>query len=692
MTRLAIRNIGIFGKDGSGKTTLTESILFVSGIKKEMGSIAKGTTMADFEEEEQKRKFTLHSAVCNTVWNKETFNLIDTAGYPAFLYDTQSCMKVMDAGLFVFGADSEITTQARYLWKHAYKTNIPIIGVMTFLDKENANFEASVQKLDKRLGKKPVVLQIPYGEKNNFKGIIDLVEGKLYEFQRNQTGKFEVKDIPADYKAKYEDYRMKMLEELSVADEELMMKFLDEMDLTQEETIIALRKSFANGDFFPVVIATGEYVMGVHRLMDLLASMITSETLEITTIAKNGNNEPIKIKSANEGPFTGWVFKTMVDPFLGGVNMMKVMSGTLSPNDEIYNATTETSERLGKLAVVRGKDIVDVEKAYAGDIIALTKMKNTNTGDSLCVNKKNLVIFDKIEKQTPVIQYAITLASKKDEDKLSGVIQKVITSDPTVQLIHDGELKQIILAGQGQIQLQSLLEEIKRKFKIEIQFSTPRVHYRETIKGKAEAQGKYKKQSGGKGQYGDCHIRMKPKPRGEGFQFLDKIVGGSIPRNFIPSVEKGIVEACKKGILKGYQMIDFEVELFFGSYHDVDSSDMAFQIAGSMAFKKATPLANPIILEPYVNMEISVEDDYVGAVAGDISSRRGRVAGFESVEGEQVVKAVIPLIEVMEYEPILNQITSGNARFKMEFSHYEEFKGDIDTITRNGEEIADDEE
>ncbi|MBN2693207.1 elongation factor G [bacterium] len=690
MIKLPIRNIGIFGKDGSGKTTLTESIMFLSGIKKEMGSVANGTTMADFEEEEQKRKFTLHSSVCNTVWNKNTFNIIDTPGYSAFQYDTQSVLNAVDAALFVFGADSEISAQARFLYRYASGRKLPIIGVMTFLDKENADFNGTLEMLERKLDKKPVVLQIPYGEKANFKGFVDVVVGKLFEFPKSKDGSFQEKEIPAELKSRYEDLRMELLEEISMADEDLMNKFLEEGDLTPEETEIALAKSFQKGDLLPVVVASGEYLLGVRRIMSYLTQWLTPEYLTKTYTAKKADGSTHNVV-ADSPLFTGTVFKTFVDPFQGIVNVVKVNSGSLSPNSEVFNPSTESIERIGKLYVLRGKDLVEVDGANAGDVIAIPKLKDTATGHTLTDSKKSIFFFESLEKPSPVIQYAITLANKKDEDKLSGVIQKIMISDPTIELIHDGELHQILLAGQGQIQLQAVQEEIRRKYKIDVQYGTPKVSYRETIKGKAEAQGKYKKQSGGKGQYGDCHIRVKPRQSGEGFLFVDKIVGGVIPRNFIPSVEKGIIERSKRGIQKGYPVVDFEVELFYGSYHDVDSSDMAFQVAGSLAFQKSMPNATPIILEPYMNVEIFVEDDLVGTIMGDISSRRGRVSGTEAADGEQVVKAIVPLKEIMEYEPTLNQITSGNARFTVKFSHYEEFRGDLTSIPQNGEDIQEEE-
>ncbi len=540
MIKVPIRNIGIFGKDGSGKTTLTESIMFLSSIKKEMGSVASGTTMADFEEEEQKRKFTLHSSVCNTVWNKNTFNIIDTPGYSAFQYDTQSILNVVDAALFVFGADSEISAQARSLYRFAAGRKLPIIGVMSFLDKENGDFAGTLEMLERKLDKKPLILHIPYGEKANFKGFVDVVVGKLFEFPKSKDGSFQEKEIPAELKDRYEELRMELLEEISMADEELMNKFLEEGDLTLEETQIALAKSFQKGDILPIVIGSGEFLMGVRRIMAYLIEWLTPEYLTKKYVAKKADGT-IQNIIADSSLFSGFVFKTFVDPFQGVVNVMKVNSGSLTPNSEIFNVATDSTERVGKIYVLRGKDLVEVECANSGDIVAIPKLKDTVTGHTLTDSKKSLFNFEKIEKPAPVIQYAITLSNKKDEDKLSGVMQKIMVSDPTIEIIHDGELHQILLAGQGQIQLQAVQEEIRRKYKIELQYGTPKVSYRETIKGKAEAQGKYKKQSGGKGQYGDCHVRVRPRQSGEGFLFVDKIVGGVIPRNFIPSVEKGII-------------------------------------------------------------------------------------------------------------------------------------------------------
>lgn len=685
MAKVPVRNIGVLGKDGSGKTSLTEAVLFATGAIKEMGSIKKRTTVSDFEDEEQKRGFSLHSAICHTTFKKDKLNLIDTPGFPAFTYDAQSIIKIMDAGLFVVGAGDEISAQARYLCRYALVSNeTPMLGVITHLDKESADFDETIKMIEERVGKKPVVLQIPYGIKDEFRGVIDLVRGQLYEYPTDGSGKVTIKPIPEDYVGRYEEARMQMLEEAAMADEALMEKFLEEMDLTPDETAKALKNGFKNAELFPVMIASGPKMIGIDRLLQLLHNILPEEALDTEMKAVNEENEEIIVKEDDKRA-SAFVVKTIIDPFQGNISVFRVNSGMIKQGSELYNPHTDTFERLGQLYYIQGKELLPVDEVHPGDLVAVAKLKKTYTGNSLC-DKKRVVKFPSIIAPEPVIKYAISVATKKDEDKLGGVIKRIKMSDPTIQLIHDSEMHQQVLGGQGQIQMQALLEEVKRKYKLEIHLSSPKVPYRETIKGKSDAQGKYKKQSGGKGQYGDCSIRVKPRDHGEGFNFVDKIVGGAIPRNFIPSVEKGIVDAAKKGVLKGYPMIDFEVELYFGSYHAVDSSDMAFQVAGSMAYKKAMSEAKPVILEPYVNMDIFVEADLVGAVAGDISSRRGRVNGFESFEGEKVVKVTIPQVEVMEYEPILNQLTSGNARFSVDFSHYEEFRGELTEIPTNGKE------
>jgi len=687
MGKSAIRNLGILGRDGSGKTTLSEAILFLSKAVKTRGSISKGSTVMDFEEMEVRRKFSLRSAVAHFNWKRESYNLLDTPAFSAFLYDTLSNIQVMDAGLMVFSGNEDVTAQARHLWSQASKMGVPTIGVITHLDKSDGNFEQTITNIKKKFNKKPIVLQIPYGEKENFKGFIDLINGKLYEYPMDGTGKVEIKDIPDDYADKYEDARMEMLEEVAMINDELTEKFMEEMDLSPEETKAALMEGFANTTFFPVVIATGEYLMGVDRLLDLVTEFLPVESLKDNYMAKKeGGEEYFDFKVDQAYDFSALVFKTMIDPFLGNLSVMRVLSGHMESGMEVYNPQTDTTEKISKVHFLRGKELVDTERAITGDIVAIAKLKNTHTSNTLCASSKNAFMFKTIEKPNPVINYSLTAETKKDEDKMGDVMKKIMASDPTIELIQDSEMHQLLLAGQGRMQLKTIIEEAKNKYKVGLVLGTPKVQYRETIKGKAQAQGKYKKQSGGKGQYGDCSIRVRPTEMGEGFKFVDKIVGGVIPRNFIPSVEKGLLDAMKKGVLKGYPTIDFEAELYYGSYHAVDSSDRAFQFAASMAFKKVMPEAKPIVLEPYMNLEIFVEDDLVGTIFGDISSRRGRVAGTEAVEGGQIVKATIPQVEVMEYERILNKLTSGNTRFSVEFSHYEEFRGELSDIPANGEE------
>ena len=687
MTKAAIRNLGVLGKDGSGKTTLSEAILFKGKVIKEMGSVVKGNTVMDFEDVEKRRKFSLKTSVAHFNWKKESYNLIDTPAFSAFIHDTLTTMQVIDAGLMVLPGNEEISAQVRYLWSEANKNGVPTMGVITHLDKEDGDFNQTITNITKKFGKKPIILQIPYGEKGNFKGFTDLVNGKLYEYPMDKSGKVEIKDVPADYADKVENARMEMLEEVAMINDELTEKFMDEMDLTPEETKAALMEGFASTKFFPVIIATGEYTLGVERMLDLISEFLPVSSLRNNYMINKGNAEEItKFDSEQAGDFSSLIFKTMVDPFLGNLSIMRVVSGHLENGMEVYNPKTDTDEKITKLYFMKGKELVDTDIAVTGDIVAVAKLKNTNTNDTLCASSKAPFIFETIEKPKPVIQYAITAESKKDEDKMGAVMHKLMAEDPTIELIQDSEMHQLLLAGQGRMQLKTLVEEAKNKYHIGLKLDVPKVQYRETIKGKAEAQGKYKKQSGGKGQYGDCHIRVRPTEMGEGFKFIDKIVGGVIPRNFIPSVEKGLLEAKKTGVLKGYPTIDFEAEVFYGSYHAVDSSDRAFQVAASMAYKKAMPEAKPIVLEPYMYLEIFVEDDLVGTIYGDLSSRRGRVEGSEAADGGQIIKAKVPQVEVMEYEPILNQLTSGNTRFKMEFSHYEEFRGELSDIPRNGEE------
>ncbi len=668
-----IRNIVVVAHGGAGKTSLCEAILYNCGMNDRLGSVDDGNSIMDYEPEEIKRKITISSSIAYVEYNKHLINIVDTPGYANFIEDTKNCMKAVGGAVFIVSAVSGVKVQTEILWKLANEFQIPKIIFINKLDRERANFDRAIGDIEKILGVKPLILQIPIGSEDSFKGIIDILEEKAYIYEDNQSGKFKKGDIPDEYKSQVEELREKAIENIVEVYDELVEKYLGGEEISKDELENALKEGTITGKFVPIVCGSAVKNIGVTQLLDYIISLMPNPTQKASLEAiDKKTGEKIFLEPDPEKPFAGIVFKTISDPFTGRITVFRVFSGSVNSDAKVLNTAKDVEERLGQLYKVVGKKLIPIPSAVNGDIVAVTKLKETLTGDTLC-DPSNPIYIEWMEVSEPVISYSIKPKSKGDEEKVSGALQKLMEEDPTLKVSRDPQTKELILSGMGQVHIEVTVEKLKRKFKVDVELKTPKIPYKETITKKAKAQGKYKKQSGGRGQYGDCWIEIEPLPRGRGFEFVDKIVGGVIPKQFIPAVEKGIREAMERGVIAGYPVVDVKVTLYDGSHHSVDSSELAFKIAGSLAFQKAAQDAGMVLLEPIMDMEITVPDDVLGDVLGDLNSRRGKVTGVDPIAGgNQLIKAKVPMSEVLTYAPDLRSLTGGRGIFTMKFSHYEE--------------------
>jgi len=667
-----LRNLGIIAHGGAGKTSLAEAILFDTGRIDRLGRVDDGSSTMDFEPEEIKRKISITSALDHCEWNGHFIHIVDTPGYGNFIADTRACMRALDCAVVILSAISGVKAQTEEIWSWANEFEIPRIAFVNKMNRERASFFRAIDDMEKALGARGVAVQIPLGAEENFEGVIDLVRMKAYRYAKDLSGKFTETEIPAEYLDEARRLREQMVETVAEAYDALTEKFLDSGELTEEEILDGLRVGTMRNTFTAVLCGSAAMNIGVQQLLDGICAYLPSpldRTKAVGTLPKNG--EVIERAPSETEPFSALVFKTTSDPYTGKITIMRVYSGVLNSDSTTYNATKDVQERIGQIYELEGKKQKPIKQAVAGDIVAVSKLKETITGDTLCDEAKPIV-YEPARQLQPVISYAIEPKTKNDEDKIHNALHKMIEEEPTLESHRDTQTKELIISGMGQVHLEVIVEKMKRKFGVEVLLKTPKVPYLETIRGSAKVQGKYKKQSGGRGQYGDCWIEMSPQPRGEGYLFEDKIVGGVIPRQYIPAVDKGIQEACLEGFLAGYPVVDFKVALYDGSFHTVDSSEMAFKVAGSMAFKKAMEICKPVLLEPIVTMKITVPDENMGDVIGDLNSRRGKVVGVEPKANSQIIRAVVPMSEVLAYSNDLKSMTSDRGLFSMEFSHYEE--------------------
>ncbi|PKN35773.1 MAG: elongation factor G [Deltaproteobacteria bacterium HGW-Deltaproteobacteria-19] len=674
----ALRNVAVAGHGGTGKTTLCESFLFVSGKTERLGRVDDGSSSMDFDPEEHKRRSSINTAVNFFEWDKHKVNLLDSPGDSNFAYDMVGCLAHADAALVVIDAVSGVEFQTIKVWENADINSLPRIVVINRMDRERADFGKAVESIGAKLGRKVTPLMLPIGTEASFKGVVDLVTGKAFLFDEGK-GTCKPADVPADMAAQVEKLRGSMVEDIAETDEALMDKYLESGELDAEELQQGLRKGVLSGSMIPVVCTSALKNIGTSLLMDLIVRLLPSPVDRgAVTGTKPGSDEPEERTPELSSPFTARVFKTIADPYAGRVTIFRVYSGTVTSDAIFYNPTRKSTERFGNIFFLEGKIQKPTEDPLVpGDIAAVTKLKETLTGDTLCLEKYPFIL-PRIAPPPAVMSFAIEPKSRGDEEKIVSSINRLIEEDPTLTYRRDEQTKEMILSGTGQVHIEVTVEKMKRKFGVEVILKTPKVPYKETIKkARAGIQGRYKKQSGGRGQFGDVWLDLEPLPRGTGFEFADKIVGGVVPQQYRPAVEKGIVEAMEEGILAGYPTVDLKVALVDGSYHTVDSSEMAFKIAGSMGFKKGVLECQPTLLEPIVNIDIEIPDEYMGDIIGDLNSRRGRVLGMESKGSNQIVKASVPLAEILKYAPDLRSMTSGRGTFTYEFSHYEEVPAQI---------------
>ncbi len=685
-----LRNLAVIGHGGTGKTSLCESLLFVSGKNERLGRVDDGTSTMDYEPEEQKKHVSISSAANFVEWDKHKINIVDTPGDSNFTFDIQCSMSIVDNTVVVIDSVGGVEFQTQKVWDMANQYALPRMIFINRMDRERADFNKVLDSIKSKLKKKATPVCLPIGAEDKFQGIIDLITMKAYIFADNK-GIGKVSDIPADLLEEANLMHSSMVEDIAEADDELMNKYLEAGELSADELKSGLRKGVISGSLIPVICGSAVKGIGVSMLMDLAVASFASPVDRGPIKGKKpGTDTTEERKPSEDEPFSAIVFKTIADPYAGRLTLFRVYSGKLNSDSAVYNASKKITEKFGHIFYLEGKNQKQADVLVPGDIAGVAKLKETVTGDTLCA-EKNPIIFEKVAVPPPIMSFAVEPKSRGDEDKIASSIHRLTEEDPTIVFSRNVQTKEMILSGMGQVHIEVNVEKMKRKFGVEVNLNTPKVPYFETIKGKTNVQGRYKKQSGGRGQFGDCTIDIEPMPRGGGYEFLDKIVGGVIPGQYRPAVDKGIQEAAAKGVIAGYPVVDFRISLVFGSYHTVDSSEMAFKIAGSMAFQKGVMECQPILLEPIVNIAIEVPDEYMGDVIGDLNSRRGRVLGMDTNGTNQVIKGQVPLAEILKYAPDLRSMTSGRGNFTYTESHYEEVPSYIaDKIIAESKKEAED--
>ncbi|MDP8219163.1 MAG: elongation factor G [Candidatus Theseobacter exili] len=653
--------VSIFmGHNTVGKTSLLDAILFATGANDRHGMVDNGSSALDFDSEEKNRKISIYSKPALCQWNKKNLFLIDTPGYADFFGEVVSAARVADSSVIVLDAASGVQVGTQKAWTLAEESNLPVSIYVNRLDKENTDFYETLAVIQEAFGSRCIPVQIPVGKQVDLKQIIDLTSGKAVE------------GAPSEAKDKAEEYREKIIEAAAEMDDSLIEKYLEGESLSEEEIRKGIKEAIKARKLIPVLCGSATNNIGVTELLDFIEECMPSP-VDIGEI--KGEEDAVRKPDKNE-PFSGLVFKTITDPYVGQVTYLRVYSGTLKEDSDFFNVNKDQKEKFGHLLVILGKNQDQISEATPGDIIAIPKLKNTGLGDTLC-NASSKIKYEFAKLPSPVLSYAVKPKSKGDEEKISIGFSRIKSEDPSLKVERNKETKELVVSGMGDVHLEVVFGRLKEKFGVDVETSTPKVPYKETITAEAEGHEKHKKQSGGKGQYGEAFIRIRPLERGEGFNFVDKIVGGVIPKQYIPAVEKGILGAMENGFLVGSPVVDIEVELYFGSYHTVDSSEMAFKIAGSKAFQDAANKAKPVMLEPIMDVEITITDDHTGDIAGDLNHKRGRIMGMEPVGKLQKVKAKVPLAEMFKYATELRSMTAGSGYFTMEYSHYDIVPGNV---------------
>jgi len=665
-----LRNVGIMAHIDAGKTTTTERILFFTGKTHKIGEVHEGAATMDWMEQEQERGITITSAATTCVWKEHQINIIDTPGHVDFTVEVNRSLKVLDGAVAVFSARAGVQAQSETNWRLADKYNVPRMAYVNKMDINDANFEKVVEDMRTRLNANAIAIQLPIGEADEFRGIIDLVEMNATLYKDDKGLNVEVVDIPAEYKDKAEIMRAQIVEVAAEQDDALMEKYFETGDLSVEEIKKGLRIGTIAGKINPVVCGTSFKNKGIQKLLDAIVDYMPAPTdVEDIKGTKPNSEEEESRKSSDTESFAGLAFKIMTDPYVGRLTFFRIYSGVLTAGSYVYNSCKDKKERIGRIIRMHANHREEIEEAYAGEIIAIVGLKDTTTGETLCAENKP-IILESMDFPEPVIRVAIEPKTKQDQEKMVIALVKLAEEDPTFKTYTDQETGQTIIAGMGELHLEIIVDRLKKEFKVDANVGAPQVAYRETIKKEVEVEGKYIKQSGGRGQYGHCWVKLTPLAAGEGYKFENKIVGGAIPKEYIPAIDNGIQEAKLNGVLAGFETVDFMVTLFDGSYHDVDSSEMAYKIAGSMAFKDGVKKADPVLLEPIMKVTVETPDDYLGDVMGNITRRRGVLSGTDVRNGTQIIHADIPLGEMFGYATDLRGLTQGRGNFTMEPSHY----------------------
>ena len=666
------RNIGIMAHIDAGKTTTTERILFYTGRSHKLGETHEGSATMDWMEQEQERGITITSAATTAYWKHCRINIIDTPGHVDFTVEVERSLRVLDGSVTVFCAKGGVEPQTETVWRQADKYGVPRMASVNKMDIMGADFFNCVQMMRDRLHTNAVPIQLPIGKEDHFEGIVDLVKNKGYIYRDDLGKQIDEVDIPENMKDLVEEYRLKMIEAIAELDEDLLNKYLEGEELTEDELKAGIRKATIANVMVPVTCGSSYKNKGVQKLLDCVVDYMPSP-VDIPAIkgVRPGTEEEEEMPSSDEAPFSALAFKIMTDPFVGRLAFFRVYSGTLDAGSHVYNSTKDKRERIGRILLMHANHRQEVERVFAGDIAAAVGLKNTSTGDTLC-SEEHPIILESMVFPEPVINIAIEPKTKAGQEKMGIALQKLAEEDPTFRVTTDAETGQTIIAGMGELHLEIIVDRLLREFKVEANVGKPQVSYKETIRKAVKSEGKFVRQSGGRGQYGHCWIELEPLESGKGYEFVNKIVGGVIPKEYIPAIDAGIRDAMNSGVIAGYQVLDVRVTVFDGSYHEVDSSELAFKIAGSMAFKEGMKKADPVLLEPIMKVDVQTPDDYLGDVIGDLNSRRGRIEGMEARSGGHSVHAFVPLSEMFGYATDLRSRTQGRATYTMSPSHYAE--------------------
>lgn len=673
-----VRNIGIIAHIDAGKTTTTERILFYTGKTYKIGDIDEGNTQMDWMEQEKERGITIVSAATTAFWKDYRINIIDTPGHVDFTAEVERSLRVLDGGITVLDAEEGVQSQSETVWRQADKYKVPRLCFVNKMDKLGADFLQCVKTIEERLGANPLIMVLPIGSEQTFTGIVHLMEMKAYVWGSDELGaKFEITDIPEDMKAQVEEYRHKMIEKIAETDDSLTEKYLNGEEISDEELKVALRKAVIGYKLVPIFAGSSLRNKGVQPLLDAVIDYLPSP-LDVGEIVGHNpkTDEEVKRKPQAEDPLAGLAFKIQIDPHVGKLTYYRLYSGKIAAGSYIYNSSKKQTERVGRILMMHANHREEIKEAYAGEIVALVGLKETGTGDTLC-DEKDPIVLEKISFPDPVISLAIEPKTKVDQEKLGLALKRLSEEDPTFSIKTNHETGQTIISGMGELQLEVMVDRMKREFNVLANVGAPQVAYKETIKLEAEGEGKYIRQSGGRGQYGHCWLRIKPKPRGEGYEFIDAIKGGAIPAEFIKAIEKGVKETLENGILLGYPIVDMEVTVYDGSYHDVDSSEVAFKIAASQALQAASKKADMALLEPIMKVEVTTPGEFMGDVIGDLSSKRAQIMGTEEKGKATVILAMVPLAELSGYSTTIRSMSQGRASYYMEPSHYEEVPKNI---------------